>query len=82
MVTLPFLVLALTIIYLLLHMSGVLEDLQEQSRRNAARRRGSSRVQESRSSTGSDPMGERLRVFREFINRLPAQTDDEESPRE
>ena len=70
---LPIAVLALALIFFLLKLSGVLDDLAA-SRGRQPKESGAQRApRQERSSTEAEP--DRLRVFRDFIDHLPPPDD-------
>ncbi len=66
---LPLIVLSLALIFFLMKLSGVLDDLAAASRRRAKMRTETRARLSGRG--GGEPEADRLGVFRDFIDRLP-----------
>ncbi len=77
---LPIVVVSLALIFFVMKLSGVLDDLAAASRRREGKPVESKKARAPR-QVGADPDPDRLRVFRDFIDRLPPPGDEPPSPR-
>ena len=71
---LAYVVILMALLYLVLHFSGVFDDIAARLNRMGKGRRSS--ASQSRSSTGKDDLSQRLQVFEDFFGK--SEEDDGE----